>query len=371
MPGPGTGRIVTVRTQPHAAARAIVDAWDRGDAVFVLDPQAPQAEIDRIVQVVRPDQGADPAVCAIVATSGTGGEPKAVELTWDGLTASARGVSEALDVVADDRWLACLPLHYVAGLAVLGRAWASGTPVTVLDGFDVAAVAAADATLVSLVPTMVRRLRDAGAGADLGRFRRILLGGGPVHDRGPNIVATYGMTETWGGMVHDGHPLAGVELSIGEHDEILVRSPTVMWGYRLAPTQTAAAFTADGEGWLRTGDVGSLDADGRLRVVDRLRDLIITGGVNVGPSEVEAVLAGHPAVADVGVAGTPDPEWGERVVAYVVPADPARPPTLSDLRVYAADFLSTAKLPRELVVVSAIPRTPGGKTLRRHLSGLT
>jgi O-succinylbenzoic acid--CoA ligase len=272
-------------------------------------------------------------------------------------------VAAALEQRPDDWWLACLPLHYVAGLAVLGRAWSTGTPVTVLDGFDVPTVAAADATLVSLVPTMVRRLVEAGA--DLGRFRRILLGGGPVHERGPNIVATYGLTETWGGVVHDGHPLAGVELSIGGEDEILVRSPTVMRGYRLAPEETEEAFTDDG--WLRTGDAGTIDDHGRLRVLDRLRDLIITGGVNVSPSEVESVLAEHPAVKDVAVAGAPDPEWGERVVAHVVPVDAAAPPELADLRAFGAERLSTPKLPRQIVLVEAIPRSAGGKPLRRLL----
>ncbi len=171
--------------------------------------------MERIVGRMQPEAGVATEVAAVVVTSGTSGAPKGVELTWDGLAASAAAISEALEVGAGDRWLACLPLHYVAGLAVVGRAWATGTPVTVLAGFDVAAVAAAaDATLVSLVPTMLRRLREAGADTD--RFRRILLGGGPVRERGPNIVATYGLTETWGGVVHDGYPLAGVELRLGE-----------------------------------------------------------------------------------------------------------------------------------------------------------
>ncbi len=354
---------MTVRRPPIEAAGAIRRAWDAGDAVLVLDPRAPDVEVDAIVARVQPDEGVEPDVAAVVVTSGTAGAPKGVELTWAGLAASGAAIAGALEIEAGDRWLACLPLHYVAGLAVLGRAWTAGTPVTVLDGFEVAAVAGADATLVSLVPTMVRRLRDAGA--DLGRFRRILLGGGPVHERGPNIVATYGLTETWGGVVHDGHPLAGVELSLGQADEILVRTPTMMRGYRLAPAETGAAFTADG--WLRTGDAGTIDAVGRLRVVDRLRDLVITGGVNVSPTEVEAVLAGHPGVADVCVVGAPDPEWGERVVAHVVPRAPGGPPTLAELRAFAGDRLSAAKLPREIVVTSRIPRTAGGKPLRRLL----
>jgi O-succinylbenzoic acid--CoA ligase len=359
----GTGRLVPVRLPAPEAAAAIRAAWEAGDAVLVLDPHAPEPEIEGILARMRPEVGVEPEVAAVVVTSGTAGSPKGVELTWDGLAASGTAVAAALEIGPVDRWLACLPLHYVAGLAVLGRAWATGTPVTVLGGFDVATVAGAEATLVSLVPTMVRRLREAGA--DLGRFRKILLGGGPVREEGPNIVATYGLTETWGGVVHDGYPLKGVELSLGEGDEILVRGPMVMRSYRLAPEQTAAAFTADG--WLRTGDAGTIDANGRLRVVDRLRDLIITGGVNVSPSEVEGVLGDHPGIAEVAVAGAPDPEWGERVVAYIVPAEPSAPPALADLRAFAAGRLSAPKLPRELVVVGSIPRTSGGKVVRRLL----
>lgn len=359
----GTGRLVPVRLAAPEAAGVIRAAWDTGDAVLVLDPRAPRPEVDGILARMRPELGVEPEVAAVVVTSGTAGAPKGVELTWDGLAASGAAVAAALGIEPGDRWLACLPLHYVAGLAVLGRAGITGTPVTVIERFDVSAVAGADATLVSLVPTMVRRLREAGV--DIDRFRRILLGGGPVHETGPNMVATYGLTETWGGVVHDGHPLDGVELSVGDGQEILVRGPMVMRGYRLAPEETAAAFTADG--WLRTGDAGSIDSGGRLRVTDRLRDLIVTGEVKVSPSEVEAVLAQHPQVADVCVVGAVDPEWGQRVVAYVVARDPAAPPRLADVRAFAADHLSPAKLPRELVATDAIPRTAGGKPLRRLL----
>jgi len=319
--------------------------------------------VDAIVARMKPEDGVDPDVAAVVVTSGTAGAPKGVELTWDGPAASAAAVGAALAVEPGDRWVACLPLHFVAGLAVLGRAWATSTPVTVVGGFDMASVAAADGNLVSLVPTMVRRLREAGV--DLGRFRRILLGGGPVGEQGPNIVATYGLTETWGGVVHDGRPLAGVELSVSGEGEILVRTPTVMRGYRLAPDETAAALSA--EGWLRTGDAGTIDADGRLHVVDRLHDLIITGEVKVSPSEVESVLGLHPGVADVCVTGASDAEWGERVVAHVVPRDPRNPPDLAALRAFAAEQLSAAKLPRQVVVTDTIPRTAGGKPLRRLL----
>jgi len=352
-----------VHRPPVEAADSIRAAWDAGDAVLVLDPLAPDLEVERILNRMQPEAGADPEVAAVVVTSGTSGPPKGVELTWDGLAASAAAIWEALEVGPGDRWLACLPLHYVAGLAVLGRAWVMGTPVTVEPGFAAATGFTAGVTLVSLVPTTLRRLRAAGA--DLSGFRRILLGGGPVREQGPNIVATYGLTETWGGVVHDGYPLAGVELSLGERDEILVRAPMLMRGYRAAPEETAAAFTAGR--WLRTGDAGTIDSDGRLRVIDRLGDLIITGGVNVSPSEVEGVLATHPDVADVCVAGAPDPDWGERVVAHVVPRNPMAPPALAELRAFARDRLSAAKLPRQVVIAGAIPRTAGGKPVRRLL----
>ncbi len=364
--------LVVVRLPPPEAADTIRRAWDMGRGVLVLDPRAPDAELERIVARLDPDGDVAPDVAAVVVTSGTTGEPKGVELTFGGLQASARAVSDAIGVRPGahrgDRWLCCLPLHHVAGLAVLGRSWTVGTPVDVLPQFDVAAVAAAadaGATLVSLVPVMARRL--LAAGVDLGRFRRILLGGGPVAADLPGI-ATYGLTETWGGVVHDGHPLDGVEIALGHDDEILIRGLMVMRGYRspTAETETAAAFTADG--WFRTGDAGAIDGRGRLSVVDRLRDLVKTGGVSVAPSEVEGVLADHPGVADVCVAGGPDPEWGERVVAYVVPADPSMPPTVDALRDFARDRLSAAKLPREVVLVDTVPRTPGGKPLRRLLT---
>ena len=364
MSSRGTGRLLPVRLPAPEAAPVIVAAWDAGDAVLVLDPRAPEPEVGAVLDRMIPEAGVAPEVAAVVVTSGTAGAPKGVELTWDGLTASGAAVAAAVEIGAGDVWLACLPLHYVAGLAVLGRAWTTGTPVEVTDGFDVDCVAATEATLVSLVPTMVRRLRAGGV--DLGRFRRILLGGGPVHESEPNIVATYGMTETWGGVVHDGHALPGVDLMIGEGDEILVRAPMVMRGYRLAPEETEAAFAPGG--WLRTGDAGVIDAGGRVRVVDRLRDLIVTGEVKVSPSEVEAVLARHPGVADVCVAGAPDPEWGERVVAHVVPAAGGAPPTLAELRAFVGERLSVAKLPREVILTDAIPRTAGGKPLRRLLS---
>jgi O-succinylbenzoic acid--CoA ligase len=377
-----------------AAAGAIVRAWEAGRAVLPLDPAAPAPQARRLLDVARPTHLVDrdgrrrlpggqpvPAeVAAVVATSGTAGQPKAVELTAAGLRAASLATSAALGAGPGDRWLACVPLHGVAGLAIVARSWHSGVPLTVHDGFDEAMVseAAGDgATLVSLVPTMLRRL--LAAGADLRGFRRILLGGGPVPaelltraaELELGVVTTYGLTETCGGVVHNGHPLDGVTVAVGgpgEEGEIRIRGPMVMRGYRHDQAATAAALRG---GWLHTGDQGRLAPNGRLLVLGRGDDLIVSGGVNVHPVEVERVLAGHPGVRDVAVAGAPDPEWGQRVVAFVVPARPADPPSLDELRGFARQRLAAAKAPRDLVLVAELPRSPAGKLLRRRLAAAT
>jgi len=406
-------RLVAIALPRPAAATAVVAAWEAGEAVLPLDPDAPAPELAGALAAARPThlldgdgrsrlrggEPVEPGIAAVVATSGTNGLPKAVELGADAISSSALAVSAALEAGPGDRWLCCLPMHGVAGLAVLARAWRTGLPVEVHQRFDPAAVGAAAgrATLVSLVPTMLRRL--LAAGVEVARFRRVLLGGGPIPadlieeaaGLGVGLVRTYGLTETFGGVVHDGHPLDGVELEIGgsgglqptppehrepgalkpgppEHrepdGEILVRGPMLFRRYRGDPERTAAALRG---GWLRTGDLGRLDPDGHLVVLGRRDELVISGGINVHPAEVEAVLATHPAVAEAAVAGRPDQEWGQRVAAFVVPRDPAAPPTLAELRAFALERLAPAKAPRELVLVPALPRGPSGKLLRRLL----
>jgi o-succinylbenzoate---CoA ligase len=384
----GEASLVAVVARGVRAATAVARAWDRGDAVAPLDPDTPPPQLRARLEQLRAthvDEGDGPRrltggrpvpapVGAVVATSGTTGQPKAVQLDHTALAASARAVHAAIGLAPDDEWLCCLPLHAIAGLAILARSRTVGAPVVVQDHFAVDAVARASGegvTLVSLVPTMLRRLLAESAPVE--RFRTVLLGGGPAPrdlvdastGRGAHVATTYGQTETGGGCVHDGHSLPGVEVRLDEQREILVRGPVLMRGYHRDKVATARAFTRDG--WLRTGDVGAIDTHGRLHVVDRLRDLVITGGVNVSPTAVERVLLEHPAVVDVCVTGADDPEWGERVVAYVVPVDARTPPSLESLRAFGRHRLVAAELPREVRLVPAIPRTTGGKPRRAEL----
>jgi O-succinylbenzoic acid--CoA ligase len=390
----GRPLVAVVLPRPEAA-RAVTQRWDRGEAVSVLDPAAPPAALERLLTSLAPTHVLDASgeravpdgrpvdddVAAVVVTSGTTGEPKGVELTSAGADAIGRGFAAALGVEDDDRALVCVPLHHVAGLAILARARVSGVPVTVHPAFAVAAVADAPAregaTLVSLVPTMLARLLEAGAPLDA--FRVLVIGGAPLpralraraEAAGAQVVDSYGLSETWGGVLLDGVPIDGAEVRLAgadddaATDEILVRGPMVMARYRGDPVATSAAFTRDG--WLRTGDLGAQATGGGVAVVDRLKDLVVTGGVNVSPSAVEAVLADAPGVAEVCVVGAPDEEWGERVVAYVVPMDASTPPRLESLRAFAGDRLSRAQLPKDIVLVDEIPRTRGGKVLRRDL----
>ena len=380
----GDRPLVAIALPRPDAALAVTACWDRDEAVIVLDPSAPARVFQRILDLVLDAEGrlartdgigAAAGTAAVVLTSGTTGEPKAVELTVDGLECIGTGFALALGTEGDDRWLVCLPLHHVAGLAILARARVSGAGVLVHPGFELDAVGAApdteQVTLTSLVPTMLLRLLDAGA--PLHRYRSLVIGGAAMSPSlraraqrvGAPIVDSYGLTETWGGVALDGVPVEGAQVRLGDDSEVLIRGPMVMRGYRCRDDDTARVFTCDG--WLRTGDVGSWDPHGRLRVVDRVRDLIISGGVNVSPTAVEAALAEHPDIADIAVAGGPDAEWGERVVAFVVATDPGRAPTLEELRAFGRDRLGAAQLPRQVVVVEEIPRTPGGKARRRDL----
>ena len=338
---------------------ALRRAWDDGDAVLPLDPRLPGPAREHMLAAARPHEPVEDGDALVVATSGTTGEPKAVVLTHDAVAASARATSARLGVdPTSDRWLACLPLAHVGGLSVVTRALLTGTPLTVQDGFDAGAVeaaAGAGCTLVSLVATALRRV-------DASRFRTVVLGGSAMPEElPPNAVTTYGTTETGSGVVYDGTPLDGVEVRV-VGGEVQLRCPMALRCYRDGTDPKTA------DGWYPTGDAGDWDANaGRLRVFGRRGDLIITGGENVWPTAVERVLDTLRSVREVAVVGVPDPEWGRRVVALVVPTDPTAPPTLDALREAVREQLPAYAAPRELRLVDALPRTGSGKVARAGL----
>ena len=351
---------------------ALQRIWDDGDAVFPIDLRLPKPARDRVLQAMAPsavvDESGERAAlsCArpteegdalVVATSGSSGEPKGVVLTHDAVRASALATTRWIGRDPADHWLACLPLAHVGGLSVITRALAMDIRVTVLPTVDSEQILASRATLISLVPAALDRV-------DISQFRRIVLGGSrPPPDRPANSVATYGMTETGSGIVYDGYPLDGVELRIVE-GQIEVRGPMLIRVYRSGHDPKSA------DGWLPTGDLGTLDDDGRLTVFGRAGDLIITGGENVWPETVEAVLLRHPAVADVAVAGVPDVRWGQAVTALVVPAHRAAVPTLNELRGWVKTELPAFCAPHAISLVAAIPRTALGKIRRAELAAL-
>lgn len=342
----------------------------------------------------------DPAT--LIYTSGTTGRPKGALLTHGNQRWSALASALRLGVRPDDRWLLPLPLFHVGGLAVLVRAAIYGTTAEVHGRFDAEAVAGALAsgriTLCSLVPTMLARVLDVWGDKPVpANFRGVLLGGGPIGphllrragELGLPVAPSYGLSEAasqvataapsrdWPGSQIAADPLPftrlrvvdelGREVSTGSLGEIQVTGPTVMAGYWRQPEATDRALAG---GWLHTGDAGWLDEAGRLHVADRRDDLIVTGGENVYPAEVEAVLAQHPAVVDVCVVGVPDVAWGQRVVAVVVSrgADLAE----AELAAYAREHLAGFKVPRAFVWADALPRTAAGKLQRGEVrAGLT
>lgn len=352
-------RLVVLDALGQAFVDGLQRAWADGDAVLPLDPRLPAPARSAVLAAARPEDPVEEGDALVVATSGTSGAPKLAVLTHDAVLASARATSDRLEVdPAADRWLACLPLAHVGGLSVVTRALLTGTPCTVLDRFDAAAVehAAADGcTLTSLVPTALARI-------DADRFRTILLGGqAPPAERPPHVIATYGMTETGSGVVYDGVPLDDVELRVDADGQIHVRAPMLLRAYR------DGRDPKDDEGWFPTDDVGEL-ADGVLEVHGRRGDLIITGGENVWPAAIERALLTHPDVAEVAVVGRPDPEWGQRVVAVVVPLDAAAPPSLDRLRAHVKEVLPAHAAPSVLELTAVLPRTASGKVQRDRLS---
>jgi o-succinylbenzoate---CoA ligase len=308
----------------------------------------------------------------LVHTSGTSGAPKPVALTYGNWLWSALGSGVALGVAREERWLCTLPLSHVGGLSILMRSAIYATTALVHARFETDRVLHAlrhdGVTVVSLVPTTLARLLDAGL-RDPPALRCALIGGGPVapellrraRDAGVPVAQTYGLTEACSQVTtarpgdeqpDAGPPLFCTRVRIAGDGEILVAGPTLA--------------SAGPGGWHPTGDLGDLDGDGRLRVTGRKADTIVTGGENVAPTEVEAVLAEHPAVAEAAVHARPDPDWGEAVVATVVLRDGMRADP-ADLLAHCTARLARFKVPKDVRFAAALPRTRSGKLLRRAL----
>jgi o-succinylbenzoate---CoA ligase len=326
-------------------------------------PEGPAAE----GPIPEPAEVDGDATATLMFTSGTTAGPKPVALSYDNWLWNAIGSALALGLDPAEKWLCPMPLAHVGGLSIQIRSAVYGTTVLLHERFDTARALAAlmdpdeRVTLVSLVPTMLARLLDAGL-REPPALRRVLLGGGPIAPAllrrataaGVAVSPTYGMTEACSQIATDGVPLLGTELRIASDGEVLVRGRTVAAG-ALGP-----------DGWLHTGDLGRFDEAGRLVIAGRKADTIVTGGENVAPVEVEAVLLEHPAVADAAVFGRVDEEWGEAVVAQVVPADDADVP-VDELRALCAGRLAPFKVPKRFEVVDRVPRGVTGKLLRREL----
>jgi o-succinylbenzoate---CoA ligase len=372
VPGPGKHLL-----------KALATALDgTGPAILPLDPDLPPARLSELITafaptaIVRPDgierlgpgPGVAQDVAVVLTTSGSTGAPKAAELTASALLASAHASLARLGA-RTGRWLCCLPAHHISGLGVLVRSLVTGVDPVITGHLDGALIAGTGCDYVSLVPTQLRRLLDAGAPVDL--FGAILLGGAATPAdlldaaaaAGARVVTTYGMTETCGGCVYDGVPLDGVR--VGSTDGVLrITGPVLFARYRLAPDLTAMSLT---DGWFVTSDLGELDPDGHLRLRGRADDVINSGGEKVVPAEVEDALRGLDSVRDVVVVGTPDPDWGERVTAIIVADDKTASPSLHKLRKELRGLLPRYALPQAVVRVDEIPLLTSGKPDRLSL----
>jgi len=385
-----------------------------GPAILPLDAGLPAVRLRELIGAFQPDAvigpdgeardrsgtpGVAPETAVIIGTSGSTGEPKGVELSAAALTHSARASLRKVGARAGERWLCCLPVSHVAGLQVLVRSLVGGTePVIAAEATaqSVAVAAAAGCAHVSIVPTqLVRLLGDEQGALSLARYRSVLVGGaaagaaalGAARAAGINVVTTYGMSETCGGCVYDGAPLDGVSVRVDEDGRLRIAGPVLMNRYHRRPDLTAEVLKNTGlensgltntgltnTGLTNTGPAGpgmtarefvtsdlGFVADGRVVVRGRADDVINTGGHKVVPGEVAAALSDCPGVREVVVVGRPDPEWGERVTAVVVPTDPDDPPGLELVRTHVSTRLPRYACPSEVVLTDAIPVLPSGK----------
>jgi O-succinylbenzoic acid--CoA ligase len=354
-----------------------------GPAILPLDVGLPAARLRQLIDafqpnvIIEPDGEAtarssasafriEPDTAVIIGTSGSTGEPKGVELSAAALRHCARASLARVGARPGERWLCCLPVSHVAGLQVLVRSLVSETEPVVAAEAAARTVAESGCAHVSIVPTqLMRLLSEPGGAAALAGFSSVLVGGAAAgaavldlaRASGIAVRTTYGMSETCGGCVYDGVPLDGVRVRADQDGRLRISGPVLMNRYHGRQDLTDEALK-DGE--FVTSDLGYVD-DGRVVVRGRADDVINTGGHKVVPGEVAAALETCPGVREVVVVGLPDPEWGERVTAIVVPVDPANPPGLELVRMHVSARLPRYACPSEVVLREAIPVLPSGK----------
>ncbi len=367
--------------QDQQLPKIIESIWSRGDAICVLDPRWGTDLSERALRALSPTRiitkdgerrlpggtGTEAGDAIVALTSGSTADPKAAILTHDAVKASALLTSQALNAGPSSHWLCCLPTTHIGGLSVIARALIVGSALSVIDRPDTAFINAGPSrgiTHVSLVATVLRRCTTRD-------YERVLLGGAAAPEEvAPNVVNTYGMTETGSGVVYDGWPLEEVAIAIRDEDEqgfgeILIASPTSLRAYRDGSDPFVTGPPSELP-WIATGDLGRISDDGSLAVRGRIADVIMTGGEKVYPLDVERIIEGLDSVAHVAVWKRPDPQWGERVVAWVVPN--GQGPSLEDLKHAVRSTLADYAAPKELVIVASLPRTDLGKVSRRSLS---
>ncbi|MEV6410621.1 AMP-binding protein [Kribbella sp. NPDC051718] len=394
---------------PDAVLSALTGLLDGTGTAFAPLPGDPAAAA-RVRQAVAPDAPLESSdIGVVLATSGSSGEPKGVMLSIAALIASAEATHDRLGGAG--QWLLPMQPYFVGGLQVLTRSILSGYPPVVAADHPTFAAGAMALTAprqyTAMVPTQLARYLETPEDQDmLRRFDAIIIGGAAMPadlkaraaDAGVNAIPSYGMTETGSGCVYAGEPLSGTQLRLAEEppagrsggrergaggraDEVLgdvqgggrstlgdvpgggsgriwISGPTLFSGYRLQPELTAEVLR---DGWFRTQDRGEL-VDGRLRVVGRVDDVVISGGVNVTVTAVQARLLEHPGVKDAVVLGVPDSEWGSRVVAFVV-GEVGR----DELRDFVGEVLPRTWAPRQVVGLSALPMLASGKVDRQKL----
>lgn len=334
-------------------------------AKVLVDRALDLREVQPLVQVRRIHDSGE--IATTVFTSGSSGTPKPVELTFGNWQAHNESFIERVGLSLDDRWLCAVPLSHVSGLGILIRTLSVGAEVVLQRKFDVketvAAVESGSVTAVSCVPTMLRRLLDGGLVRN-NSLSFVLVGGAPVSQDllsraegvGIPLVTAYGKTETATqlatserGKPRRTTPLSGIELRLADGGEIVARGPVI------------ASASTDEDGWHLTGDLGELAPDGSLHLIGRKDALVITGGENVSPEEVEAVLLQHENVDECVVIGVPSIEWGQELRALVVTSRETSRVELTDL---VREKLTSYKCPKEIAFVTAIPRLPSGKVDR-------